>query len=245
MKRRSYQDAGLLFDWNRRDGSGGRLLIAALIALGALVALFIAFRVITPESTPIMTRPQQILVLNPAIPAERALIHKAMDRSFALLPAESTAGTLPAAADLPDYHPQLSQFELKPLPLISPATHESKPTFVTAQLPPPSEPSGTFAPPPTLAAKTSVLTAIVEGEAASRADPGVNLGKLPLVDPNRPRFRLAVDAEGRVLMALPLVSSEDPEVMEQLREKLLLLQFAAADKAVQWAEVRFRWKEIP
>jgi hypothetical protein len=246
MKRRRHQDGedALIFDWNAHDGSTGRLLLAGLVTMGAFIALFLAFRILTPEPRPVLTRPQQVLVLNPEVPAERALINQAIDRSFALIPTDGVTGTLPSAVQMPVYKPGIASFELKPEPLNASATDRERPRFLSLDLD--VEPQAAAPKPRSFPeAPRSVLRAVLDGDAAGRLAQGRELPGVALVDPNKPRFRVAVGARGQVLMAMPLVASEDAAVMEQLRVALMKWRFTPDQKPVEWTQVTFRWEEAP
>ncbi|MDZ4288046.1 MAG: hypothetical protein U0984_08810 [Prosthecobacter sp.] len=242
MKRQKSSESALLFDWSARDRSAGRLVIAGLVTFGAFVGLFVGFRIITPENRAVTTRPQQVLVLNPEVPAERALINQAMDRSFALIPTDSLGATPPAAARMPGYRPGIASYELKPKPS-SPstaATTRSQFFALDIELEPPASPTvpgAAPAPPPT------VLRGIMEGPIARRLNRGITLPGIPLVDSNKPRFQIAIGSRGQVLMALPLSASEDAKVMDQLHAALMDLRFAPAKSEVEWGQVTFRWEE--
>lgn len=242
MKRPKSSESALLFDWSARDGSAARLSVAAAMTLGAFVALFVGFRIITPESRPVTTRPQQVLVLNPAIPAERALINQAMDRSFALLPTDSLGANPPAAARMPAYRPGIAAFELKPKPIDSSTAASARPPFfaLDIDIEPAASPAIPRAAP---VAPPTVLRAILDGPVAQRSAQSITLPDISLVDPGKPHFRIAVGSRGQVLMALPLSSSEDAQAMEQLHAALMTLRFAPAKEGVEWGQVTFRWEQ--
>ena len=191
MKRRRHNpERALIFDWSAHEGGIGRLLLAGLITLGTFTGLFIAFRIITPETRPVTTRPQQVLVLNPEVPAERALINQASDRSFALIPTDSGAGSLPSAVQLPSYRPGIASFEMKPKPLSATAAASERPRFFSLEIDP-KPPAPRRAAQPLAEPPPSTLRAVLEGEAAARLTQSAGLNGIPLVDPSRPRFQLS------------------------------------------------------
>jgi hypothetical protein len=104
MKHRREEDPGLIFDWHRKEARAPWLATFLLLTFFGIASLFIIFRIVTPDAPRMIARPQQMILLNPEVAAERALIHRAMDRSFTLLPNESpTFSSLPSAAAIPAY----------------------------------------------------------------------------------------------------------------------------------------------
>ena len=91
---------------------------------------------------------------------------------------------------------------------------------------------------------SSVLKVIVEGDLAMRLTPAEPLKNVALADAQRPRFRVAVGSRGEVLMALPLLTADDPEVQQKLHAAVLALRFtpASATEDVQWGQVSFQWE---
>jgi hypothetical protein len=243
MKRKAKPDFSLLlFDWKVHDRSMLRLAAAFLLTVGALIALCISFRIITPEPHSVITRPHQLLVLNPNIAAERALIHQAMDRSFPLLPADEGGSVAPANAVMPGFRPAIASYELKPKPITPGTTAAARPQFfaldidVETPLPKP-------APPPVVEQAPSVLRAVIEGEIASRSPEETTLAGIPLMEPTKPSFRVAVGPLGQVLMALPLYATEDVKVMAQLHDAVTALRFKPAKSEVEWGQISFRWEK--
>lgn len=242
MKRpgNSRDSSALLFDWHVRDRSMLRLTAAILVTIGALIALCLGFRIITPEVRPVTARPLQLLVLNPKVPAELALIHQAMDRSFPLLPADEGGSITPAQAVLPAFHPAITAYELKPKPIVPTATAATRPQYFALDLdvePPPAKPPAPHAAEPL----PSVLSAVIEGGITARAPEQTALPGIPLVEPTKPRFSVAVGPQGQVLMALPLSAIEDAKVMAQLHDAVTALRFKPAKAEVEWGQISFHW----
>ncbi|GEP42974.1 hypothetical protein [Brevifollis gellanilyticus] len=247
MKKARSPESALVFDWHRREARGPWLLAFFLLTAGGIGSLFIIFRIITPETPKITSRPQQMIVLNPDVPAERALIHRAQDRSFTLVPSDSPVSqSLPPAAKLPEFQPAIRSFEMKLKSAgsqIATNDHNSlmEQDFLDA-LPPlpalaPKVPRKTSPP--------SVLKALVEEQGARALLSGADLKDIPLMDPTKPRFRVAIGSLGEVVMALPVSSSEDPAIMVKLHSAMTQLRFQPAPekKDVEWAEVSFAWKK--
>jgi hypothetical protein len=134
---------------------------------------------------------------------------------------------------------------MKLLPLTSSTLESQKPRLLTQDL----DIAMPAAPPAAVqsaaVAVTTVLHAVLDGEAAPRLQAPPQLEGIALADPNRPQFRLAVNEQGRVLMALPLMASKEPAVMQQLHDALMALRFAPAAKPVEWTQVTFHWEAAP
>lgn len=244
MKPADPHEPPLLFDWSRREKSFSRLLGSLLITLAGFALLFFLFRIVTPDSPRLMARPQQMIVLNPNVPAERALIHRAMDLSFTLLPVDSVNQTeAPRAARLPRLTSHLKKFELKPKPLQSAGPQTQRPLLLAHDL-------NVLPDLPAESAKSSPVTAVksrlklkVEGEAAPRLQGDSALKDIPLVDVSRPAFLVGVGRLGQVMMALPLGTSEDAEIMVKLHAAMTQLQFRPKNQAIEWAQVSFDWEK--
>ena len=242
MKHPHQQEPPLLFDWDRREHTTTWFLVWLLITGLGFASLFIVFRIVTPEATKLSARAQQMMVLNPAVPAERALINRAMDFSFTLLPSEvSIKPEVPPAAKLPDFSAALSRFELKlKAPNASLVTRERPRLFAQDidVLPPlsavvlPRKPE-----------QASKLHVKLSGGLADRLISDVTLRDIPLSDSARPTFRIAVGNLGQVLMALPLHASDDPAIMVKLHAALTQMRFKPDGKDVEWAQVGFAWEK--
>lgn len=238
------QDPGrkLLFDWQGDDRSWLRMAVALLLTLIGLFGLFVVFRVVAPTPTGRDVRPQHVLVLNPEVPAERALIHRAMDRSFPILPAE------PAAPAVAIRRPRLTpgyagqELRLKPLPADLADGLTVRPVAVGLRLLPP--PVAVAAPVTGPASARQRLVPVFDEALAARAPAAVDLGDVPLSETSRLQFHLAVDARGRVSHALPLALTEEAELTARLAEALRALRFReAAPGTVTTGLVQLQWKE--
>ncbi len=233
----------LTFDWDAHDRSIVRMGLAMLATVGGMVGMFIVFRVVTPDSRPVDVRPQRVMLLNPKVPAERALIHQAMDRSFGMLPSEtSVAGPL-KSLQMPVFAPSYAKHELrlKPLPSGLAASTQTRPFALDMEvLPPLPQPL-----PAPAAAKPkihSVLRGVVGGDVAARAPASMIIPGIPLADIMRPRFQVAVGPLGQVLMALPLTVSDDADINQKLHHAVTQMRFKPAAAETEWGQVTFRWE---
>jgi hypothetical protein len=237
------QDSGrnLLFDWQGDDRSWLRMLAALVFTLIGLFGLFVVFRVVAPVPASRHVRPQHVLVLNPEVPAERALIHRAMDRSFPILPAETTSP--PVALRRPRLTPSYAgqELRLKPLPVELSEGQPARRVVAGPRLPPVQEVATATAvrPPP-----RQRLVPVFDEALAERAPEVADLGVVPQVDTSRLQFHLAVDAGGRVSHALPLALTEDSEWSARLAAALRGLRFREAPPGtVTTGLVHLQWRE--
>lgn len=235
-------ERALLFDWEADDRSLLRLMLAALVTLLGISALFVIFRVATPEAPRQPARSRQVLVLNPAIPAELALIHRAMDRSFPILPVESgPPQRVPAV--LPRQVPSYLGHELKLKPLAADSAELSAPPLVSTSMSllpaPASQP-----PPPPAAPRKQELRPIFEGPLSARAPAQVPALQVPLAEESRPVFHLIISPQGRVLHALPLIPAEDEAITQALRAAAVQWQFQPGESgSIATGQVAFRWED--
>ncbi len=243
MKHSQQHESPLIFDWDRRERTTAWLLLGLLITGLGFAALFIVFRIVTPVTPKLTSRPQQMIVLNPDVPVERALINHAMDLSFTLLPSESSdQRAVPSSVKLPDFQPALAGFELKLKAPNAGLTTRERPRLFAQDIDvlPPLPKLEKI---PVKAAQASALKVKIDGEMASRLISDAALHDIPLSDPSRPRFRIAVGSLGQVVMALPLASSDDPAVMVKLHAAMTQLRFQSGGKDIEWAQVGFDWEK--
>lgn len=241
----------LIFSWSDTDHSNMRLMAASGVTLLGLALLFIVFRVVYPDTQLQVARPEQVLVLNPADPAQLALIRRVMDRSFALLPTTEDAmpgrGGVPLAA--PPFVPSFQGHSLKLKELVVQESASRVPRLFAldqdtlpplAPMPVPLEAATPTAGP--------VLRMMVESGLEQRAPTDLLVGaadaaQLAQADLSGIRFQVAVGPLGQVLLALPLADAEAPAVMERLHGLVAGLRFSASEKQVEWTQVVFRWQE--
>ncbi len=243
MKRLRNSDSGLLFDWHREERTGYWLIAALLVTAGGFALLFILFRIITPEAPKLASRPQQMIVLNPNVDADRALINRAMDRSFTLLPTDSpTLREIPSEAKLPSFEPPISKFELKlKAPQLRTRNRESPLLFAAdIDVLPPLPGLIIHEPKQGINAQ---LHSVIHSNSKLRLSSAPPLGDIALTDPSRPQFQLAIGPLGQVIMALPLSSSDDPAIMVKLHTAMTQMRFEPTGRELEWAEVTFAWEK--
>jgi hypothetical protein len=177
-------------------------------------------------------------VLNPKDPAALALMHRAQDRSFALL--GDSEDVLPTAP-LPAFRPSFEGYQIKLREPVHAAAEWRQPRLFTAAsdvLPPvPRRATEPVAAPP-----VAVLRAIMSPALAKRGPATVELSGIHLTQPTRVQFRVAVGSAGQVITALPLGNAEEADIMKQLYDVVAALRFTPAEsRRIEWGEVSFRW----
>jgi|UniRef100_UPI003784C8DD hypothetical protein len=230
----------LIFAWQARDHSTWHLVVALLVLMGAMAGFFFVFRIVHPVTQRVTTTPQHMISLDPRDPAALALIHRAQDRSFALL--NDAEATTPLESGLLAFRPSFEGYELK--------LRELEPTATTVKQPRLFTPGRDVLPPvprrvvePVTAPSAATLRAVMSSTLAKRGPASVELPGIALTQPTRVQFRVAVGSAGQVLTALPLGSAEDAEVMSQLQAAVNALRFQPSEvKRIEWGEVSFRWE---
>ncbi len=235
-------ESALIFAWGVRDHSLWHLFVSLALLMAAMAGFFFIFRIVHPVTQRLPVTPQHVISLDPNNPAELALIHRAQDRSFALLSdADSEA---PVESPQMAFQPSFAGHEIK-LRELEPATaaiHQPRLFTAAADVLPPvtRRAVDSVAVPP--AAK---LHAIMSPSLAKRGPADVELSGIKLTQPTRVQFRVAIGSAGQIVTALPLSSVDDAEIMQQLHAAVRTLRFTPSDvKRVEWGEVSFRW-EVP
>lgn len=233
----------LTFAWKIRDRSTLRVVLLTVMLAVLLALFFVVFRITYPSVQTADAVPQRMLVLDPADPEALALIHRAQDKSFGLIPAEPE--DLTAKGQMPVFTPGYAGFELRLRSMEQPPATPGYPRIFTAATPvlpevtPREKPSG-------IESKPAVLHAVPGPEIARRAPADMEIRDIPLRDPENARFSLSIDAAGRVTAVLPLFTTEDPAMAKVLRDRVAALRFQPDDKTPrQWGTLGFHWQPAP
>lgn len=230
---------GLIFAWGVRDHSMWRLVGALVVLMAAMSGFFFIFRIVHPVSQRLPVTPQHVISLDPRNPAELALIHRAQDRSFALL--SDSDSVAPVESPLLAFNPSFAGHEIK-LRELEPATaaiHQPRLFTAAADVLPPVPRRAVDSVAVPSAAK---LYAIMSPSLANRGPANVELSSIKLTQPTRVQFRVAVGSAGQIVTALPLSSVDDVEIMQQLQSAIHMLRFTPSEiKRVEWGEISFRW----
>jgi hypothetical protein len=242
MSAKPHPHEPLIFAWQARDHSSWHLVVALVVLMGAMAGFFFVFRIVHPVTQRVTTSPQRVISLDPHEPAALALIHRAQDRSFALLNEDESAAPLESA--LLAFRPSFEGYELK-LRELEPANDAVKqPSLFT--------PGRDVLPPvprrvvkPAAALPAATLRAVMSSTLAKRGLTSVELPGIALTQPARVQFRVAVGSAGQVLTALPLGSAEESGVMQQLQTAVQALRFEPSEvQRIEWGEVSFRWEVV-
>ncbi len=230
----------LIFAWGVRDHSTWHLVVALLTLMGGMAGFFFIFRIVHPVAQRLPTTPQHVISLDPRDPAALALIHRAQDRSFALLSEDDT--TLPLANPLLAFRPSFEGHQIELREMVPVTAAMPQPRLFTAAsdvLPPvPRRAIG-----PVLAPSAATLHAIMSPALAKRGPASVKMPGIKLTQPTRVQFRVAIGSAGQIITALPLSSVEDAEVMQQLHAAVMALRFEPSSiRRVEWGEISFRWE---
>jgi hypothetical protein len=233
-------EPALIFAWGARDHSTWHLFVALALLMAAMSGFFFIFRIVHPITQRRPVTPQHVISLDPNMPAQLALIHRAQDRSFALL--SDADSEVQVKNPLLAFHPSYEGHEIA-LRVLDPAsTPIREPRLFTAT-------SGVLSPvqrravEPVASVPVVKLHAILSAALAKRGPASVELGEIKLTQPTRVQFRVAVGSAGQIITALPLSSVEDAEIMRQLQAAITALRFSASEvKRVEWGEISFRWE---
>ncbi len=240
MSAKSPSSNPLIFAWGVRDHSTWHLVIAFLLLMGGMAGFFFIFRIVHPSVQRMPTTPQHVIVLDPKDPAALALMHRAQDRSFALLSdSDESAAEMPGLAFRPsfqDYQIKLRDPAPEPVELRQPRLF----TATSDVLPPVPRRATDLAPEP----PSAVLKAVMSASLAKRGPATVEIGsQIELTQPTRVQFRVAVGSAGQIITALPLSSADEADVMRQLGDAVAALRFAPAEgRRIEWGEISFRWE---
>jgi hypothetical protein len=233
----------LTFAWKIRDRSTIYVVFLTLLLAVLLGLFFVVFRITYPSVQTADAVPQRMLVLDPSDPEALALIHRAQDKSFGLMPAEPA--DLMAREHFPGFTPGYTGFELHLRAMEPPATTPKPPRVFTAATPVLPEVTPR-AKQPVAEASPAVLRAIPGPELARRAPAVIEIRDVPLSDPENARFSISVDASGRVTEAMPLFISDEPAITKSLRDRVIALRFQPDAKTPrQWGTLGFHWQLAP
>lgn len=240
MPSKPHTHESLIFAWGARDHSTWHLVAALVALMAGMAGFFFIFRIVHPVAQRLPTTPQHVISLDPRDPAALALIHRAQDRSFALLSEEDSL--LPLESPLLAFRPSFEGHEIELREMVPATAAQPQPRLFTAAsdvLPPvPRRATETVTAPP-----VATLRAIMSPALAKRGTANVELPGIKLTQPTRVQFRVAIGSAGQIITALPLGSTEDAEVMQQLHAAVTALRFEPASiRRVEWGEISFRWE---
>lgn len=234
----------LTFQWVVPETNLWRLIFYGAVTVLAVGGFFFIFRVVYPESKrePLVSR--RVLVLSEKDPAARALIQRAVDQSFALLPSPGVETAEKAL--LPAFSPSFAGYRMRLKGLPPSSIEEPRSSLLTpgrVVLPPIERtkqvPSEEVTPPGKLR-----LWVRVSGPAGERLVESHALDDAPLAEPAKLRYRVGINEQGRVIFALALESIEDAATQLRLQQVVEHLRFRPMpDAGMMWAQATFEWQE--
>lgn len=242
MSAKSNTHEPLIFAWHARDYSLWHLIAALLLLMATMAGFFFIFRIVHPVAQRLPATPHHVISLDPNNPAALAIIHRAQDRSFALLADGDPTQTLDRS--MLAFHPSFENYQLK--------LRETPPAVASTRVPHLFTPGMDVLPPvprrdiapPVADAPVAKLHAIPSDALAKRSARRIELPAIALTQPTRVQFRVAVGSAGQVVTALPLCVPEDVAVMNQLHAAVCALRFEPSPtKRMEWGEISFRWEE--
>lgn len=253
MPRKSAEPSSLNFHWHQPAGSGGRLWRWLIISALGMTGFFYLFKVVYPQTRHVTPLPQQIVLLNSADPAARAIMNRVQDVDHLMLPTSSdVTNPIHLEEQAPVFHPSFENhvFALQDLPYKAVKVRPARLLDTTSPMLPPLDLSDLKETPTVIQRRANGphLTMKLNGELNGRAllaPPDFTL--LGLTEADAYRFQLGVDSRGRVTFALPINENGNPEVTQQLMHHLSQLRFAALpvkDNALSkpmWGIATFQW----
>lgn len=257
MAKKTAEPSLLNFHWHRPAGSDGRLWLWLIISALGLTGFFYLFKVVYPQTRRVTPVPQQVLILNSADPAARAIMNRVQDIDHLVLPTSSDI-TNPINLDerAPVFHPSFENhvFALQDLPYKAFKVPPARLLDTTTPILPPLDLSDLKEAPTVIQrhATGPSLTMKLSGDLASRALLNTpNFTPLGFTDTEAYRFQLGVDSHGHVAFALPIRDAANPEMtklivqhLTQLRFQALPVKDASVGKPV-WGVATFHWSTAP
>lgn len=232
MPEKPAEPHSLTFQWTHAGLRERGLLFWMLIVLLGAAAFFYVFQVAYPQSQRFTPVPQQVLMLTPADPGSLALLQKVQDGDFLIVPPSSAAAIAVELEDhAPVFHPSFEghKMELQDLRQRGVSVPPARLLQMDAPVLPPLDLSE-LKPVPVPGVRVLVapppLVMKLSGDLAGwKVTVPPNLTGLELADPGNCRFKLGVNAEGRVEFALPLQGKESPELLQTLTQRLREVRF--------------------
>lgn len=252
MPARRTEEDPLIFGWRMPVREGRSLLFWLLMVVLGMAGFFYLFQVVYPQSQRFTPAPQQVLVLNPADPAARAVMSKMRDRDFMILPSDAEAAIGPELDDMvPLFHPSFEKHEmaLQDLPhrvFTVPAARllrMNEPVLPALDLKDMNPaPAATAAP----ASPPKLVLRLAGGAAGRELLHSPKLDNLLVIEPDAFRFQIGIDENGVVQFALPLETppATSQDLVQHAIGHLKHLRFKPGSDNVSglvWGTATFQW----
>lgn len=253
MAKKTAEPSFLNFHWHKPAGPGGRLWLWLIVTALGLTSFFYLFKVVYPQTRRTTPVPQQVLILNSADPAARAIMNRVQDIDHLVLPTSSDI-TNPVNLEerVPVFHPSFENhvFSLQDLPYKAFKVRPARLLDTTTPILPPLDFSDLKETPTVIQRRGNgpSLAIRLNGDLASRAllHPP-DFSQIGLTDAGAYRFQLGVNAQGHTTFVLPISDNAHPEITRQLTEQLTQLRFQAlptkdaAGAKPAWGIATFQW----
>jgi hypothetical protein len=176
------------FAWKVRDRSLLHLLSLSLLLVVLLSGFFLVFRISYPQVIQADATPHHLLILDPTDPESLALIHRAQDKSFAILPAETAEDAI--TQQMPVFVPSYAgaTIPLQSLPPIE-VTSRHPQLFTAASSVLPAVPRRASALP--TESRSAILLALSDAGLSKRATQTLKVDGVALAEPGACAHRTA------------------------------------------------------
>ena len=253
METESDKPAPLIFEWDKPRSVGPGLFVWLLVSMLGLGLFFYLFKVVYPQTQRVTPVPQQVFMLNSALPSNQALINRVRDLDYLVLSgSDDTMKEVKLEDRVPVFHPTFEKHELQLQDLPHKDYATAPPRLLNIREP-------VLRPPDLseLKKKDSQM-----GKIAANAElklqfdgPVANLNlvqpsnftSLQLSDPDAWRYQIGVEkSSGRVAFVLPVNAGEQPKVGQEILKRLQELRFEPqlntdSTESVIWSSVTFSW----
>lgn len=237
---------GLIFHWFAREGRGMNLFVGTVATLMALTGFALLFQVVYPSARKQTLAVQRIVLLDGSSPESRSILDRVRDQDFLLLP-PVVGGTVPPEAMPPVFTPSFKDYKLQPKDILVsrassattlPRVYRGSRPLLPPVAPPPVAIARPVAPPQKL------RVTVVEGLAQRAVTHAATLDDVELAEIAGAEYRIAVVADGRVTLVVPLSDpGNQTELYGKVRTVLGGLRFQARQGlGVEWGTVALKWQ---
>ncbi len=253
METESDKPAPLIFEWDKPLSVGPGLFAWVIAALLGVGLFFYLFKVVYPQTQRVTPVPQQVFMLNSALPSNQALINRVRDLDYLVLSgSDDTMKEVKLEDRVPVFHPTFEKHELQLQDLPHKDYATAPPRLLNVRepvlrAPDLSELKKTDSQMGKTAAN-SELKLHLDGPVANlKLILPADFTSLQLSDPDAWRYQIDVEkSSGRVAFVLPVNAGEQPKIGQQLLKRLQELRFepqpdADSAEAIIWSIVTFSW----
>ncbi len=249
--------APLIFEWNKPGHKGPGLFIWILATLLGIGFFFYLFKIGYPQTQRVTPVPQQVFMLNGALPANQALIHRVRDLDYLILSgSDDTIKEVKLEDRVPVFHPSFEKHELQVQDLPHKDFTTAPPRLLDAtapvlRAPDLSELKKMEQPLPGVASKAELRLHLEGPATVLKLMHQPDFNALSLSDPDAWRYQIGIEkSTGRVAFSLPINMGEPSKTGSEILKRLQELQFEPqADgtpaESVIWSLATFVWSSPP